>query len=448
MSSIDPQQPPAAPMPGAVPGGPAPQQWAWVRPQQVMQTVETEPLEYHRLLRGMERYRWYKPLLLLLLSGVYFGIFSLVVAFAFAPLLLVFDPEYAQGVMNGTVAVLDTQRPLSVLLSMLSVIVMIPAVVLAMLSLGIRPIGRIWSVATRIRWGLLWRLTGVSVLAVAAMQVVGIAADLGVQQLAGTDQAAIATAASADFDVRAAVISAVLVLLLVPIQATAEEVVFRGLFMQVLGSWLKSPWFGILIPSILFALGHIYDIWGLTVVGLLGAVSAWLTWRTGGLEAGIAIHIVNNLVAFGFMVSGIGATAQTESGAGLGSLVGQVAGLALYLWLTVKVFRSGGYGRTRIDLVTVPAPPGIVPGAGAGAGAVTGAAPYAGVVSETPVASELPVAPDAGAVPAPGAAPEPGVAPEPFAGVTDPSFPAARGEVPASGERSPQAPTEEERRDG
>ncbi|WP_082309189.1 CPBP family intramembrane glutamic endopeptidase [Leucobacter musarum] len=351
-----------------------PPQYAWARPVMQLQQVETEPLEYHRLLRGVQNYRWWKPLLLLLLSGVYFGVFTIIVSVAFLPLLLQ-HPDYLNGVTTGTGAALDTQVPVSVLLSLVSIIIMIPAVILAMLTLNMRPNGRVWSVAARIRWGMLGRLSLVALLAVVVMNVAAIGFEIALNPASLNDPAP--TAAAADFDWTAAWTSLVIVILLVPLQATAEEVVFRGLFMQVLGSWLKSPWFGILIPSVGFALAHIYDIWGLLSVGLLGVVAAWLTWRTGGLEAAIAIHIVNNLIAFGFMTFNVGGeTAQVEQTGGAGSMIGSVVGYALFIWLVIRVFRKHGYGRTRIDIVQIQVPMAT--------GAVTGAA-VPGPAPTTPV---------------------------------------------------------------
>ena len=84
-------------------------------------------------------------------------------------MLLLTDPDYPAQVAAGTAAALDTQRPVSVLVSMVSIIIMLPAVLLAMLVLGMRPIGRIWSVAARMRWGLLGRLFVISVLAIAVI---------------------------------------------------------------------------------------------------------------------------------------------------------------------------------------------------------------------------------------------------------------------------------------
>ena len=114
----------------------------------------------------------------------------------------------------------------------------------------------------------------------------------------------------------------------------------------------------------LFVSGHMYELWGLLDVGIFGLGALWVTLRTGGLEAAMSIHIINNWVAFGFMVLAVGGeTKQTETGAGLGSVIGEVVGLALYAWWVDRIFVRKGGPRTRIDLVQ--SRPGAVPVAAA-----------------------------------------------------------------------------------
>lgn len=351
----DPASDPAT-VPEVGAAGPPPQ-WAWVQPQQVLVPVETEPLEYHRLYRGAPKYRWWKALLVLVLAASYYFAMNITLSLLFLPLIFIFDPDYAQGAfLLQDQAVLDTQHPWSLVLSMTLIILMIPAVILAMLSLGIRPTGRVWSVAGRIRWGLLGRTFGAALVGVIVMNGVGILADMVIDGMAGATSAEVPEV-PADFDVNAAIISMVLVVVLVPFQATAEEVMFRGLALQVLGSWMKSPWLAIGLSTVAFAAMHIYDIWGLIAVGLMGLVAGWLTWKTGGLEAAIAIHVLNNLFAFAVMASGVsGETAQVESGSGIEGVIGEIAGLAVFAWLTIRIFRKHGYGRERIDIVMKPVP--------------------------------------------------------------------------------------------
>ena len=373
-------QPPGAPIPHAEsapqgvpvsPGYPdavgAPPQWAWAQPQQQLVETATEPLEYHRLYRGVQGYAWWKPLVVLVLAASIYIAMNIAFSLALMPLMMALDPGYVNDALFLQIApILDTQHPLSIVLGLGSVALMIPAVVLAMLALGIRPVGRVWSVAAKIRWGLLGRTTLLAVLGVVVMNGIGIL--VGVAMDAGATAGAVAAeplaAERSDFNATAALTSFIIVLLLVPFQAAAEEVVFRGLFLQVLGSWMRAPWLAIGLSTLAFALMHIYDIWGLLAVGLMGLTAAWLTWKTGGLEAAIAIHIINNIAAFGFMAAGLGAdTGQVESSGGPEALVGEVVGLALFAWLTLKVFAKHGYGRERIDRVWVPV--SNLPGGGA-----------------------------------------------------------------------------------
>lgn len=335
---------------------------AWAAPP--TQIVDSEPLEYHRLLRGILRYRWWKPIVLLVVSGAVFGVLNIIIGVAWVGILalqsgdlfMAGDPDaIPSGLLDELM--LDTQNPLSVLMNLLAVIIMIPSVLIGMLAVGIRPLGRIWSVAARIRWGIIGRSLGIAVLAVVVTNLVGIA--IGIAMTAITDPGALTeeTTPLPEIDVNAALVSLALVVVLVPLQATAEEVVFRGMFMQVIGAWLRNPWFAILIPTVAFAVLHIYDIWGMLVVGLMGLAAGWLTWRTGGLEAAIGIHVVNNLFAFGILATGFtGETGQTVEGAGPVSVIAQAAGLALFTWMVVRSFRKHGYGRERIDRIEVPAP--------------------------------------------------------------------------------------------
>lgn len=318
--------------------------------------METEPLEYHRLYRGSPKYAWWKPLVVLVLAASIYFALSIGFSLLLAPLLFIFDPEYVNNALIGGLSpILDTQHPWSLVLGMGSIILMIPAVILAMLALGIRPTGRVWSVAGRIRWGLLGRTLGSALIAVVVMNGVGILVGL---LMTGSSESEALPSDQPEFNVTAAIISFVLVLLLVPFQAAAEEVVFRGLFLQVLGSWMKSPWLAIVLSTLAFSAMHIYDIWGLLGVGMMGFVAAWLTWKTGGLEAAIAIHILNNIAAFAFMASGVtGDTGQVEASGGPELLISEAVGLSLFAWLVLRTFKARGYGWQRIDVVyrAVPA---------------------------------------------------------------------------------------------
>lgn len=85
------------------------------------------------------------------------------------------------------------------------------------------------------------------------------------------------------------------------VQATSEELAFRGYLMQALAARFNAPlvWWG--LPALVFGLLH-WDPAGagwLAVVGatVSGLVLADVTCRTGSLSAAIGLHVANNLVA-------------------------------------------------------------------------------------------------------------------------------------------------------
>jgi membrane protease YdiL (CAAX protease family) len=59
-----------------------------------------------------------------------------------------------------------------------------------------------------------------------------------------------------------------------------------------------SFWIGAVVSSVAFMFLHAaQDIYLNAFYFSFGMISCWMAWRTGGLEAGIALHVVNNMVA-------------------------------------------------------------------------------------------------------------------------------------------------------
>jgi len=95
---------------------------------------------------------------------------------------------------------------------------------------------------------------------------------------------------------------AVVVVLLIPLQIGAEELVFRGYLTQGFGR-LGGFWLAWLLPTLLFGSLHIanpevgeYGFW-LTMPSYLGIglLLGWLTLKSGGLELALGVHLANNL---------------------------------------------------------------------------------------------------------------------------------------------------------
>jgi uncharacterized protein len=107
------------------------------------------------------------------------------------------------------------------------------------------------------------------------------------------------------------------VLLLTPLQAAGEEFFFRGYLIQALHSaapggaaagsgiqgWLigtYQKWFGVVGSALVFAMLHGTQSPALFAHRFgFGLITGWLVVKTGGLEAGIAVHIVNNILTYG-----------------------------------------------------------------------------------------------------------------------------------------------------
>jgi uncharacterized protein len=92
-------------------------------------------------------------------------------------------------------------------------------------------------------------------------------------------------------------------LALTPFQAAGEEYGFRGLIMRVVGSWTRSARLGlvlaIIISSVLFASVHVSTSGLLNIWYIVFAVgTAWITWRTGGLEIAVVLHALFNMTQF------------------------------------------------------------------------------------------------------------------------------------------------------
>jgi membrane protease YdiL (CAAX protease family) len=74
-----------------------------------------------------------------------------------------------------------------------------------------------------------------------------------------------------------------------------EEFIFRGVLLRALSAHVSFAWANV-IQAILFSAMHV-DLKSLVPLFLLGALLGWLTRRSGGLAAPMALHGVFNLVA-------------------------------------------------------------------------------------------------------------------------------------------------------
>jgi membrane protease YdiL (CAAX protease family) len=156
------------------------------------------------------------------------------------------------------------------------------------------------SVRPRLRWGYLLVCVPIAVVALVASVGVGLLLPLSPGE-SPVGQVNEFTNRTRDF--------LLVILLLTPLQAAGEEYLFRGYLTQAFGSLRVSrrvsQSLAVLGPALIFALFHgisqdppvFFDRFA------FGVVAGILVIRTGGLEAAIAMHVLNNFLAFGLALA-------------------------------------------------------------------------------------------------------------------------------------------------
>lgn len=102
----------------------------------------------------------------------------------------------------------------------------------------------------------------------------------------------------------------VLSVLIFPIQASFEEIFFRGYLMQAFGLFSKKPIVPLIITSIIFAIVHFFNgssiIISLSIIIsalILGLMLGIIALGENGLETAIGAHIANNMYVAVFLNS-------------------------------------------------------------------------------------------------------------------------------------------------
>ncbi|SNS56677.1 Membrane protease YdiL, CAAX protease family [Actinomadura meyerae] len=259
---------------------------------------------YHQAARN-EAHRWWRPLvgaISILVVGMA-GMLGLMIAGMVVQLAATGDapdPAAAEGdsIFGNSTA--------DVAFNLAALALFLPVVFGAAWLVQRRRPGTVSSVAGRLRWRWMLVCCGLAIAFCVVSYGTSIVAAIMMDDQSGGDEHWVGWG---EF-----LLPAILIVLLVPFQAAAEEYVFRGWLLQAVGACtlenarsrigqvfsavFRTPWPGIVLGSALFTAGHGYTSWGILDIFLFGAIAAWLTVRTGGLECGIALHVFNNLMAF------------------------------------------------------------------------------------------------------------------------------------------------------
>lgn len=252
--------------------------------------IATEPLPYHQVHRGGLP-GWWRPV-----SG---AIVLLVLMFVVAQIAWIapFAVGFAvagRPVGQSLTDMVDLSDPTPLGLAYLN-LVLASAIPIAWLVTrvfhGLKP-RWLSSVRPRIRWGYFGICFGLSLVALVAMILVSLVLPSGGgEEMSGSVNDF--TSTTRDF--------LLVIALLTPFQAAGEEYAFRGYLTQAFGGLFGNKVVAVLGPAFLFGLAHglgqsipvFFDRFA------FGVVAGILVIVTGGLEAGIAMHVLNNFLAYG-----------------------------------------------------------------------------------------------------------------------------------------------------
>ena len=334
--------------------------------------VAPEPLPHYRLLRALPAYRWWKPLVALVVTLVLWVIFTTVVVII-GVLIAVAQGQITFTTTDAVVrqltalfGVINAGNPLSISIGLIGVATLLPATLLGYLIVGLRPVSVLRSVAFRLRW----RWLAFCLLPALAITVIATLIQAFVFPALHAGSALVAPTVP----IGTFLLCAVIIVVVTPIQAAAEEFAFRGMITQMFGSWLRPAWLVIVLSAIPFAAAHTQYLgnggsltWATADVAVFALVAGFVTWRTGGIEASIALHAINNTVAFLTLASSLGGTTSTSSQVSgdpfpvfLGFLV-SVLTMGLYAFWIDRAARRHGL-QNRVHPVSVA--PSSVAGAG------------------------------------------------------------------------------------
>lgn len=138
-------------------------------------------------------------------------------------------------------------------------------------------------------------------------------------------------------------------LVLMPLQAAGEEYGLRGLVFRVAASWGRGPrvslFLGIAVSAAVFAAFHLAgDPWLYIWYFVLAVSTALITWRSGGIEIAVAIHVAFNTLSFVFAIAlstdlGAGIDRSTANAANGIALIGPalvVIATAIVVWIRTR----------------------------------------------------------------------------------------------------------------
>jgi uncharacterized protein len=277
--------------------------------------------DYPFQMKKLPNYRWWKPLCAGLLGAVLFVVLQTIVYFAILYLSgSNIETLRANKAASSSYIVGDPSSPATLLMAFIPVACAIPSFAIAMRVFGLGNLGTLSSVEGKLRWKHIWSYAPLALAAGVVFYLIMFAIN------------ALQGGSYGDFTL--VPVTLLIIVVLCPLQCAAEEYVCRGFVFQAFASWIPVVVIPLIIQTVIFVVLHGYNIVGLIGVGFVGLIAGWLTVKTGGLEAAITLHSVNNILSF--MQSALFVSQATQSDI---TIVGLLGGAILSLILAAVIYQ-------------------------------------------------------------------------------------------------------------
>ena len=259
--------------------------------EKIQESLESVP-DYVTFPKTFEKYKWYKPLLVLIVGIIIYLVLNVVMIFIGAILP---GTGGIPGVIAGLSGGYDSLNAYTYLglLSILSVAIILPSLYVASKIVRDRPFSSYSTSRKKWNWNIFFKSVALSAVVLFILTLVDIAIH------------------GFHFNNHFTIVTFILCLIITPLQCTAEEYLLRGYVMQTVGSWFGIPILAIVVQAVIFASAHPYNILGVIGTLVTGISFGIIAYYSKGLEMTSAIHSVNNI--FTFCISGFGISAITAN---------------------------------------------------------------------------------------------------------------------------------------
>jgi membrane protease YdiL (CAAX protease family) len=255
-------------------------------PQAKPITLPVEPTDYTRFFRTPS-WRGWRSVVMIITVPVGFLLLNVIVGTIAGIFIGIFTPDDLDKITSGEMT------PLMFLFNNLSLAAVVPMIILAAVVIFKQRGGFMASVTGKFRWKWFFicftPLLFLFIVEFFAQQFIAVRTGLEGEGELGIYPTTL--------------LMVLTILLTTPLQCAGEEYGIRGALNRATAAFFGNrkyvgPIAGAIVSTAAFAAIHsASDLWLNLMYVTLGLCSCWLVWRTGGLEASIALHVANNYIS-------------------------------------------------------------------------------------------------------------------------------------------------------